>query len=98
MYRYALIKKIVESAGSRFFSVCFIKKNGDRRIMSVQQAALAPRCKGESACESAKRAVAARARNHPNLLNVYSVDSHAIRSINMDSVEWIRVDGKEYKL
>ena len=95
--KYKTIRAWVKTAGSRIFSVQFTKKNGDKRIMTVQQAALAPRCKGDDASESAKQGVATRAANHPNLLNVFSMDAKGIRSVNMDSLDWIQINGKKHR-
>ena len=94
--KYQYIRDLVKTAGSRIFSVQFTKKDGSTRIMTVQQAALAPRCKGEDASDSARQAVETRARNNPHLLNVYSMDAKGIRSVNMDTLDWIQVNGKKH--
>jgi hypothetical protein len=95
---YATVRALVASAGSRFFSIEFVKKNGDYRKMQVQQAAARTHAKGDTASESAQRAVATRAKNNPNLLNVWSVDKRAFRSVNMDTLRAITVDGHRYEV
>ena len=95
--KYKKIRALVESAGSRMFSVCFTKKNGERRIMTCQQAVLPYRIKGKKASESAQKAVKTRAINHPNLLNVFCMHKNGIRCVNMDSLDWIQINKIRYK-
>ena len=95
--KYARVRELVKSAGSRIFSVQFTKKNGEKRIMTVQQAALAPRCKGDAASDSARQGVETRARNNPHLLNVYDIGKRGIRSVNMNTLDWIKVNGEKFE-
>lgn len=96
--RYARIRALVEGAGSTIFSAQFTKKDGTQRVMTVQQAALAPRVKGDDASPSARQASDTRAACHPNLLNVYDIGSKGIRSINMDTLEWLQIRGEKIHL
>ena len=96
--KYEQIRALVKSAGSQFFSIEFIKKNGEYRTMQVQQAALKNHVKGDTASESAQRAVATRAKNNPNLLNVWDVGKHACRSVNMDTLRAITINGVRYEV
>lgn len=89
-------KSLIESAKGQFCSVTFIKKDGTRRVMTIQPAKLKFEVKGPDGSESHRRGAETRASTHPNLFPVWSVDSKGIRSINLDTVESIKVGGKEF--
>ena len=94
---YDDMKALINSAGGRFCSAVFIKKDGTLRTMTVQPAALKFHVKGDAASDSAKQAVATRAANHPNLFNVWDVQAKGTRSINLDTVQTITVDKKVHE-
>ncbi len=96
--RYNQIRGLVKSAGSRFMSITFIKKDGSERLMQIQPMGLAKHVKGDKASESAQRAVATRATNNPNLLNVWDVHKKAARSVNMDTVLRLVIAGQTWEL
>lgn len=87
-------RDLIASAGGRFCSVTFTKKDGTLRRMQVQPAALRTRTKGERAGESARRATLTRQERHPHLLPVWDVRARAPRSINLRTVSRIAVDGQ----
>jgi len=89
-------KNLIDSANGQFCSVTFIKKDGTRRVMTIQPAKLKFEVKGDDASESAKQGAATRKANNPHLHNVWSVDAKAIRSVNLDTVEQIKVGGEVY--
>ena len=89
---YDDILNIIESQGSRIFSVEFVKKDGSYRQMQCQGAATATHCADEPS-DRGQRAAATRRQNHPNLLPIFSMDAGAIRSINMDTLLRIVGDG-----
>ncbi len=93
MDKYLAIKKLIDSAGGRFCSAVFVKKDGSVRTLQIQPARLKFEVKGDNACEQAKKATATRQVNHPNLLAVWSVDTGGVRSVNMDTIKSITVDG-----
>lgn len=90
---YEQMKALINSAGGQFASVTFIKKDGSRRVMNVQPASgkfhLA-----ENPSEQHVRASETRAANHPNLMPIWDNAKKAFRSINLDTVEEIKVGGK----
>jgi hypothetical protein len=96
--RHALIRSLIESAGGRFASVTFTKKDGTERVMQVQPAAGKFRVVGDAASDSAKQAVATRKENHPNLLPIWDVAAQAFRSINLDTVKRVVVDGTVFNI
>lgn len=90
------IRRLIEGAGGRFASVKFVKKDGEVRVMQVQPAAGKFHVVGDAASESAKQAVETRKQNHPNLMAIWDVAKQAFRSINLDTVQEVRVDGTTY--
>ncbi len=96
--KYRQIKALAATAGARFLSCEFIKKDGTIRTMTIQPLALAKHVKGETASASAQQAAATRAERHPNLWNVWDVNKRAPRSVNMDTLMAITIDGVRYEL
>ena len=86
-------RALIASAAGRFASVTFIKKDGSRRVMRVQPATLKYHVKGAAACEAAQKAVQTRAERHPNLMPVWDADACAPRSVNLETVSRIAVNG-----
>lgn len=93
-YRQRL-RRMLESMGSKFTIVQFVKQDGSLRTMLIQHAATKHRVKGEAAPAHKQQAAAMRALNHPELFNTYDVDRNAIRSINLDTVVRIRSLGRD---
>ena len=93
---YDTMKELITSAKGQFCSVTFIKKDGTRRVMTIQPAKLKFEVKGESGSEPHRRAAETRATTHPNLFPVWSVDAKGVRSVNLDTVEKIRVGGEDF--
>lgn len=96
--RRARLVAMMKTAGSRIFSVTFVKKDGELRTMQVQLPALQKRLVGDDACDAAKRATETRKANNPNLFPVFDVASNGIRSINLDTVQTIKVDGQVFNI
>jgi hypothetical protein len=91
--RRAAISSLIASAGSTIFTVTFYKKDGSERVMQIQLPAIKKLLKGDAASDSAKQAVATRKENHPELMAVYDLGKGAIRSINLDTVTAINING-----
>jgi hypothetical protein len=90
------INRLIESAGSTFLTVTFVKKDQTVRDMNVQLFAGRDELAGDAASDSAKQAVETRKANHPNLRAVYDIAKSAWRSINLDTVLRIKVRGTVY--
>lgn len=90
------IKYLIESAGSTFIGVDFIKADGTHRTMNVQTHAGFSLLRGDAASETAKAAVAKRKANNPQLMPVYDVANNAWRSINLDTVQRITIRGTTF--
>lgn len=93
---YAKIRNLVSKAGGRFISAEFFKKTGEFRKMQIQPAALKNRL-ADNPSPSALQAAETRARNNPNLLNVWSVDANGARSVNMDRLVALTIDGERHE-
>lgn len=96
--RRELIRTMIESAGGRFAAVTFVKKDGTERTMQVQPAANKFHVLGDAASPSAQQAVETRAANNPHLYNVWDVAKKAWRSINLDTVRQISINGAVFKV
>jgi hypothetical protein len=96
--RYKQIKTLLATAGARFISIHFKKKDGSDRQMTFNPAAAPKRVKGENASEQAQRAAETRATNNPNLINVWDNAKQSFRSINMDTIYRIVIDGVTYDI
>lgn len=93
--RRVQLKGLIETAGARFIRVDFVKKDRTLRKMLAQPKARIGLV-GEAASDSAKQGVETRKANHPNLLNIYDVQKKGWRSINLDTVYAVQVDGTRY--
>ena len=89
------IRSLIQSAGSRFCSITFVKVDGSHREMLIQPR-VTSYIKGDEACDSARRAARHRAEANPNLINVWDVQKRAPRSINLDTVNRVVLDGREH--
>lgn len=86
-------RALIASAEGRFASVVFTKKDGTRRMMRIQPAKLKYHVKGDAACEAAQKAVQTRAARHPNLMPVWDTEAAAPRSVNLETISRIAVNG-----
>lgn len=93
---YNEMRYLIEAAKGRFVRVDFIKKDGTLRQMLVQPAKLKFEVKGDEASDSARKGNETYKQNNPNLMPVWDVDKQAIRSINLDTVTLIKIDGEEH--
>lgn len=84
----AQIVNKLDSLGNRFAKIEFVKKDGSIRELIVQRAAEKYRITG-----SRPDATETRRRNHPELVNVYSVDAKGFRSVDVRTVLSITADG-----
>jgi hypothetical protein len=95
--RRTVARSIIDAAGSRFVTVDFVKKDGTHRTMNIQPEALKTHL-AENPDPVRVQAARTRAQNHPNLMPVWDVQARAVRSINLDTVLAIKVDGTRYDL
>ena len=86
------ILAICETAGPRFVRFTFIKRDGTVRELTTCNTATTGLV-GDAAAPSRKQAVETRKQNNPNLLNRFDVHKRGWRSINLDTVVELQVDG-----
>lgn len=94
------IRALIETAGSRFISVEFTKKDGALRKMLVNPARLGAHLRRDTSdkSESHQRGAETRKALNPHLLNVWDEIANAPRSINLDTLSHIRIDGVDYHI
>lgn len=90
-----IAKSMLERAKGRFCAIEFIKKDGSIRTLTVQPHAVKTHLV-ENPTASGKQAAETRRKNHPNLFPVYDVHARQIKSVNLDTLCSIKVDGKKY--
>lgn len=88
----AQIRAICSTAGSRFVRFTFIKQDNSVRELTTCNTATVGLV-GDDASPERQQAVAKRAANNPHLLNRYDVHAKGWRSIDLDTVTELRVDG-----
>lgn len=81
------IAHLLHSAGGRFASVEFVKKDGTPRRMIIQPSTGKFHIKGTQPDQSALR----RSR-HPHLLPIWDAQNKGWRSVNLDTVYALTVD------
>jgi hypothetical protein len=96
----AQIRALIETAGSRFISIEFVKKTGEQRKMLVNPARLGATLRRDTSAksESHQRGAETRKALNPNLLNVWDEFANAPRSINLDTLTFIKIDGVAYQV
>lgn len=88
----AMIRAACDVAGSRFVTFTFTKADGSARHLTTCNRATVGLA-GDAAEPARKRAVKTRATNNPHLLNRYDVRAKGWRSVNLDSVTVLRLEG-----
>jgi hypothetical protein len=84
---------LINSAGSTFIGVDFVKADGSLRTMNVQTHAGKVK---DDTTERSRRAVEARKARNPHILPVFDVANGAWRSINLDTVKRITMRGTTF--
>lgn len=92
---YELMRTIFARHNGTFHTFTFKKADGTMRTLNVMQDALRTNAKGADASPSAQKAVATRAANYPNLLNVWVVKL-GNRCVNLDTLTRVAMRGKVY--
>jgi hypothetical protein len=91
-----MIRAIIQSAGSRFGTVLFVKKDGTVRRLQFQQARdNSERIVGS---ELGQRMSITFAENNPNMMKVWDHQKQAWRTVTLDRVLSLRVNGETIRL
>lgn len=89
MNKVEVVKQKIKSSGSKLVSLKFEKKDGSIRTICFNPKT-AKGLKGEEASDSAKRAIATRKKNNPNMI---SVCDQSLLAKGMDASKcWRTVD------
>lgn len=78
------VRDLLWEEPSKFTGVVFRKADGSIRRMVIKQSSIKKNVKGDAACETAKKALATRKANNPNLIAVYDVADKSIKSLDMN--------------
>ena len=82
---YTMTKKEIKSlVGSKFFTVDFIKKDGSLRVMNARLGVTKALKGGEKTYND----------NDFNYLTVFDVKSKGYRTINLDTIQRLKVNGE----
>lgn len=95
--RRKVAKALLDSTSGRFMSVTFIKKDGSERTLTISPKAVATHL-AENPSESAKKATETRKANNPHLYPVYDVQEKRIKSVNLDTIIRVKMDGTTYNV
>lgn len=87
-----MVHAVLDEAGSRFVSITFFKKDGTERTLTTCNTATVG-IKGDDALPSAQQAVETRRENFPNYLNRYDIHKKGWRTVNIDTISEMKVDG-----
>jgi len=87
MDRAVAYKAILGTKG-KFFSVQFIKKDGSLRKMQCRLGVK----------KYLKGGTYKAGQNHPELVPVYDVPNKGYRSINLETIKFLRISGIDYKV
>jgi hypothetical protein len=91
----ASIRGLIESAGSRFGTVLFVKKDGSIRKLQFQQARdNSGRVAGS---ELGQRMAATFSANNPDMLRIWDHAAQAWRTVTLSRVLSLRVHGTTYR-
>ena len=100
--RYFKIKQLMSTAGSRIFVVHFHKKDGSLRIMKIQNAIAKHMVKGVTQgvplTPEKRQEIQHRAEWNANLVNVWDLQAEGFRSLNLDTLQEVHINGKLYKV
>lgn len=83
-----LIKNLLKTANGRFFGVTFVKKDGTLRTMNARTG-VSSHIKGTGA---------SRAGTNDNQLTVFDAQKRAYRTINLDTVKSLRINGVTFQV
>ena len=87
MNKRSLIRSLIKSCGSAFFSISWVKKNGEERTMTVKDGVekhlVHPKGMGSNNQEA-----------YPNLITLFDVQAGRYKSVNLDTVTSVRCGNK----
>lgn len=87
MDKRSLIRTLIKSCGSMFFSISWIKKNGEERTMTVKDGV-------ESKLALPKGQGSNNQEAYDNLITLFDVQDGRYKSVNLDTVKSLKCGSK----
>ena len=84
---YNTVRSMIESTNGHVFGAKFVKKTGGERVMNCR-IGVTSKLKGGVSTTAHK----------PNLVTVYDMVNKGYRSINLDTLKSLTIDGKTYNI
>lgn len=78
------LQEIIESSNGKFVSVTFIKKDGTQRVLVGRLGVTKHLKGGQSTLDPAK------------FITIYDTQNEGYRAINRETIQSVRLDGKEF--
>jgi hypothetical protein len=92
------INALIDSAGSTFLAIEFVKADSTVRTIQVQLPVAKKHIVAEYESDAREQAVATRKANNPNLRNLFDVARKGFRSVNLDTVLAVTVRGTRFDI
>ena len=87
MDKRSLIRSLIKSCGSMFFSISWIKKNGEERTMTVKDGV-------ESKLALPKGQGSNNQEAYDNLITLFDINAGHYKSVNLDTVTKLKCSNK----
>jgi len=84
---YNTVRSMIESTNGHVFGAKFVKKTGEERVINCR-IGVTSKLKGGVSTTAHK----------PNLVTVYDMVNKGYRSINLDTLKSLTIDGKTYNI
>ena len=83
MTKREMLRDLIKATNSMFFTITFVKKNGEERTMTVKDGVekhlVHPKGNGSN-----------RQETYPNLITLFDVNDRKYKSINLDTVTFLK--------
>ena len=87
MTKREMLRNLIKATNGMFFSISFIKKNGEQRTMTVKDGV-------EKHLVHPKGCGSNRQEAHPNLITLFDVQDGRYKSVNLDTVTHLSCGNK----
>ena len=87
MNKRSLIRSLIKSCGSAFFSISWVKKSGEERTLTVRD--------GVESKLALPKGMGSNNQEHcPNLITLFDIQDGRYKSVNLDTVTSVRCGNK----
>lgn len=83
MTKREMLKSLIKATNGLFFSITFVKKNGEERTLTVKDGV-------EKHLVHPKGTGSNRQEAYPNLITLFDVNAGKYKSINLDTVTFLK--------